>query len=77
MQIITVDELLVETARAYPVLYDKAINGCKDQNKKSLAWQNIAQKTSFFFSGKNQTVDVINFCSTHFLQRSLVYMTKH
>ena len=44
---ITVDELLAETVRVYPVLYDKACQDFKERNKKELAWQDVAQKADF------------------------------
>ena len=44
---ITVDELLAETIRVYPVLYDKVCQDFKDWNKKELAWQDVAQEASF------------------------------
>ena len=44
---ITVDELLAETVRVYPVLYDKACQDFKDWNKKELAWQDVSQKAGF------------------------------
>ena len=44
---ITVDELLAETVRVYPVLYDKACQDFKDRNKKELAWQDVVQKAGF------------------------------
>ena len=47
VSVITVDELLAETVRVYPVLYDKACQDFKDRNKKELAWQDVAQKAGF------------------------------
>ena len=45
--VISVDELLAEAVRLYPVLYDKASKDFKDRNKKDLLWQDVAQKTGF------------------------------
>ena len=50
----SVDELLAESVRVYPVLYDKADKYFKDVNKKTLAWQDVAKKTGFP-SGNYQT----------------------
>jgi len=44
---IPVDELLVEAVKAYPTLHDKACQDFRDQNKKELVWQDVAQKASF------------------------------
>ena len=44
---LSVDELLSEAVRQYPVLYDKASKDFKHRNKKELAWQDVARKTGF------------------------------
>jgi hypothetical protein len=44
---LSVDELLSEAVRQYPVLYDKASKDFKDRNNKELAWQDVAGKTGF------------------------------
>ena len=33
---------LAEAVRSYPVLYDKASHDFKDNNKKRLAWEDVA-----------------------------------
>ena len=38
-----VDELLAESVRLYPVLYNKADKFFKDVNKKTLAWEDVAK----------------------------------
>lgn len=43
----SVDELLAESVRLYPVLYNKADKFFKDVNKKTLAWEDVAKKTGF------------------------------
>ena len=50
----SVDELLAESVRLYPVLYNKADKFFKDVNKKTLAWEDVAKKTGFP-SGNHQT----------------------
>ena len=50
----SVDELLAESVRLYPVLYNKADKFFKDLNKKTLAWEDVAKKTGFP-SGNYQT----------------------
>jgi len=40
--IVKVDELLTESVRLYPVLYNKADKFFKDVNKKTLAWEDMA-----------------------------------
>ena len=50
----SVDELLAESVRLYPVLYNKADKFFKDVNKKTLAWEDVAKKTGFL-SGNYQT----------------------
>ena len=75
---ITVDELLAEAVRAYPVLYNKASTDFKDQMKKDLAWQDVVSKTSSpQVQIKHIYICNIGFCSTQFLQCSLVYMTSN
>ena len=43
----SVDELLAESVRLYPVLYNKGDKFFKDVNKKTLAWEDVAKKTGF------------------------------
>ena len=50
----SVDELLAESLRKYPVLYNKADKFFKDVNKKTLAWEDVAKETGFP-SGNYQT----------------------
>ena len=50
----SVDELLAESVRLYPVLYNKADKFFKDVNKKTLAWEDVAKKNGFP-SGNYQT----------------------
>ena len=43
----SVDELLTNSVRLYPVLYNKPDKFYKDVNKKTLAWEDVAKKTGF------------------------------
>lgn len=44
---LSVDKLLFEVVRQYPVLYAKANKYFKGHNNEELAWQDITQKTHF------------------------------
>ena len=44
---LSVDEMLAESVRVYPVLYNKADKFFKDLNKKQLAWEDVAKKSGF------------------------------
>ena len=55
----SVDELLAESVRLYPVLYNKADKFFKDVNKKTLAWEDVAKKSGFP-SGNYQTRTLVS-----------------
>jgi len=44
---LSVDELLSEAVRQYPVLYEKTSKDFQDRNKMELAWLDVAWKTGF------------------------------
>ena len=41
-----IDELLADTVRKYPVLYEKILREFKDRKMKNDAWKNVAENLS-------------------------------
>ena len=50
----SVDELLAESVRLYPVLYNKADEFFKDVNKKTLAREDVAKYAVCLCASENQ-----------------------
>ena len=47
------EELLGETAKLYPVLYEKRAPGYKEKDVVFNAWREVADKLDFIENGKN------------------------
>ena len=47
------EELLAETVKLYPVLYDKRAPGYKEKDVVFNAWGEVADKLDFVENGKN------------------------